>query len=262
MNDFDGTPRRMPLVIGTLAVVILAIAVALITVNRANNASQLAVVVTPTPSPTVPPTPPPSPPAVDPVPPADAGDATPCATATFAQHLQPLNPPSDIHTYPAEPAMTIDTTKLYRVIMLTPRGTIFLCLQPSLAPHTVNNFVTLTRNHFYDGLVFHRVGPSSSAPPVAQGGDPQGTGNGGPGYKFNDEPVTGPSYANGTYATGAVAMANSGPNSNGSQFFIDTAPVTLPASYNLFADVEGSISVAKAIQQGDPMTLVLVEQQQ
>ncbi|TME46710.1 MAG: peptidylprolyl isomerase, partial [Chloroflexi bacterium] len=89
--------------------------------------------------------------------------------------------------------------------MKTNKGTITLCLDPKLAPNTVNNFVFLTRNQYYDGLKFHRV----VADFVIQGGDPEGTGSGGPGYKFNDEPVQG------EYTAGAVAMANSGANTNG-----------------------------------------------
>ena len=104
-----------------------------------------------------------------------------------------------------------------------------LCLQPDLAPVTVNNFVVLARNHFYDGLTFHRV----VAGFVIQGGDPKGDGSGGPGYKFNDEPV------HQAYVQGALAMANSGANSNGSQFFICTADDTtkLQPLYNLFGQV-------------------------
>jgi cyclophilin family peptidyl-prolyl cis-trans isomerase len=150
--------------------------------------------------------------------------------------------------------MTINTAHLYLVTIATARGNIVLCLQPQLAPTTVNNFVTLVRNKFYNGLIFHRV----VAGFVIQGGDPLGTGAGGPGYKFNDEPVRA------QYVLGAVAMANSGPNTNGSQFFIDIADDTaqLQPLYNLFGNVQSGQAVANSIQQGDVMTSVTVQEQQ
>jgi cyclophilin family peptidyl-prolyl cis-trans isomerase len=225
-----------------------ALAVAAVAViNRDNSNEPLAVVVTPTPLPTATtgPTPDPTPLASD--------DKTSCATRTFGQHLSPLNPPADVHAYKAEPSMTIDTKKLYRAIITTSKGQIFICLDPALAPHSVNNFVTLARNNYYDGLKFHRVVKDF----VIQGGDPDGTGNGGPGYKFNDEPVKG------QYTLGAVAMANSGENSNGSQFFIATADDTqsLQPKYNLFGNVESGMSVAETIAQNDLMTSILVEEE-
>ena len=102
-------------------------------------------------------------------------------------------------------------------------------LDPQLAPNTVNNFVGLARQGFYDGLTFHRVVPEF----VIQGGDPEGSGRGGPGYKFADEPVQG------EYTLGAVAMANAGPDTNGSQFFIciDDCTRKLTKNYNLFGYV-------------------------
>jgi cyclophilin family peptidyl-prolyl cis-trans isomerase len=117
----------------------------------------------------------------------------------------------------------------------------------------VNNFVFLARNKFYDGLKFHRV----VADFVIQGGDPKGDGSGGPGYKFNDEPVKG------EYTAGAVAMANSGPNTNGSQFFICTVDDSkkLTKSYNLFGHVASGMDVVLKITQGDTMTSVTVQEQ-
>src|SRR6202043_1913838 len=137
-----------------------------------------------------------------------------CTTATFGAPLVPLNEPANPHVYSAAPAQTIDTTKLYEATITTARGKIVLCLQPNLAPVTVNNFVTLARNHFYDGIPFHRI----VAGFVDQGGDPNcigmvppppaspsgSCGQGGPGYQFNDEPVKG------AYTVGCLAMANSG----------------------------------------------------
>jgi cyclophilin family peptidyl-prolyl cis-trans isomerase len=154
--------------------------------------------------------------------------ATPCSGASFGSPLQPKDAPSDVHVYSAAPAMQIDTGKLYRATITTPRGDIVLCLQPKIAPKTVNNFVVLARNHFFDGLTFHRV----VAGFVIQGGDPKGDGSGGPGYQFGDEPVQG------NYTAGCVAMANAGPGTNGSQFFICIADDSqLPKQYNLFGQV-------------------------
>lgn len=148
------------------------------------------------------------------------------------------------------PEMQIDTNIVYQVTIETDRGTIVMDLDPQLAPTTVNHFVNQARAGFYDGLTFHRVVPGF----VAQGGDPDGTGRGGPGYKFADEPVKG------EYTVGAVAMANAGPNSNGSQFFIciDDCRTKLQPLYNLFGYVTSGIEVAQAIEVGDKMTSVTV----
>jgi peptidylprolyl isomerase len=144
------------------------------------------------------------------------------------------------HTYSQAPAMSIDTKKVYCAGINTNRGLIVLELDPLLAPNTVNNFVYLAEHHFYDGMKFHRVVPGF----IIQSGDPQGTGAGGPGYKFKDEPV----LAN--YTAGCLAMANSGANTNGSQFFICTADDTkaLQKSYNLFGHVVKGLDVALKIQ--------------
>jgi peptidylprolyl isomerase len=146
------------------------------------------------------------------------------------------------HTYAQPPAMSISTSKTYCAGINTNRGLIVLELDPKMAPNTVNNFVFLAQHYFYDGLTFHRVVPGF----VIQSGDPQGNGKGGPGYKFADEPV--PAGAN--YTAGCLAMANSGPNTNGSQFFICTADDTkaLQKSYNLFGHVVQGLDVAKKIQ--------------
>jgi len=111
---------------------------------------------------------------------------------------------------PEAPEYQIDGSKIYRTTITTNRGTIVMDLDPQLAANTVNNFVGLARKGYYDGLTFHRVVPEF----VIQGGCPEGSGRGGPGYQFRDEPVLG------EYTLGAVAMANAGPNTNGSQFFI------------------------------------------
>ena len=148
------------------------------------------------------------------------------------------------------PDMQIDESTVYRVTISLDRGDIVMDLDPRLAPRSVNNFVANVRNGFYTGLTFHRVVPDF----VIQGGDPLGTGTGGPGYKFADEPVQG------EYTVGAVAMANAGPDTNGSQFFIciDDCQDKLQPLYNLFGNVTSGIEVAQAIQVGDKMQTVTV----
>jgi cyclophilin family peptidyl-prolyl cis-trans isomerase len=139
--------------------------------------------------------------------------------------------------------MQIDESTVYQVTLETDRGPILLELDPQLAPVSVNHFVANARNGFYDGLTFHRVEPGF----VIQGGDPDGTGMGGPGYKFDDEPVKG------EYTEGAVAMANAGPNTNGSQFFICLGDLrqNLPKQYNLFGYVADGMDAVKAVKKGD-----------
>jgi peptidyl-prolyl cis-trans isomerase B (cyclophilin B) len=148
------------------------------------------------------------------------------------------------------PAFEIDENATYEVTLATDRGDIVMELDPKLAPVTVNNFVVQARNGFYDGLTFHRVVPEF----VIQGGDPEGSGRGGPGYRFADEPVRG------EYTLGAVAMANAGPDTNGSQFFIciDDCTRKLDKLYNLFGYVTSGVEVAQAVQVGDVMRSVTV----
>jgi cyclophilin family peptidyl-prolyl cis-trans isomerase len=150
------------------------------------------------------------------------------------------------------PEYQIDGSKIYRTTIETDKGTIVADLDPQLAANTVNNFVGLARKGFYDGLTFHRVVPDF----VIQGGCPEGTGTGGPGYKFRDEEVTG------EYTLGAFAMANSGPNTNGSQFFItiDDCTRKLTKDYSLFGYVTSGVDVAQKIAVGDVMKSVTVEE--
>ena len=150
------------------------------------------------------------------------------------------------------PDMQVDLDTIYQVTIETDRGPIVMELDPKLAPKSVNHFVALARNGFYDGLTFHRVVPDF----VIQGGDPEGTGRGGPGYKWDDEPVKG------EYTLGAVAMANAGPNTNGSQFFIciDDCTSKLTKNYNLFGYVIDGMDVATSIKQGDKMKSVSVSE--
>jgi cyclophilin family peptidyl-prolyl cis-trans isomerase len=151
---------------------------------------------------------------------------------------------------PSAPAIEIAPDAKFDVTISTDRGDIVMRLDAELAPTTVNHFVVNARNGFYDGLTFHRVVPEF----VIQGGDPEGTGRGGPGYKFADEPVRS------EYTLGAVAMANAGPDTNGSQFFIciDDCRRKLQPLYNLFGHVTSGIDVAQAIQVGDVMRAVTV----
>ena len=153
---------------------------------------------------------------------------------------------------PAQPDPQTDESKIYRTTITTDRGTIVMDLDPQLAPKSVNNFVGLARTGYYDGLTFHRVVPDF----VIQGGCPEGTGRGGPGYQWADEPVKG------EYTVGAVAMANAGPNTNGSQFFIciDDCTRKLSKDYNLFGHVVEGVDVAQATQVGDVMRSVVVEE--
>ena len=149
-----------------------------------------------------------------------------------------------------KPEMTIDESKIYEVEITTNRGTIKMDLDPQLAPKSVNNFVNLAQDGFYDSLTFHRVVPGF----VIQGGCPIGNGTGGPGYRFEDEPVKG------AYTLGAVACANAGPDTNGSQFFIciDDCTNKLTPDYNLFGYVTNGIEVALETQVGDVMQSVKV----
>ena len=148
------------------------------------------------------------------------------------------------------PPMTINTDALYKVTIGTDKGDIVMELDPALAPQTVNNFVHLARDGYYDNLTFHRVVPEF----VIQGGCPEGSGRGNPGYRFDDEPVVG------EYVAGAVAMANSGPNTNGSQFFICTVDDRrkLAKSYNLFGQVVSGMDVVSGVRQGDVMRTVAI----
>jgi cyclophilin family peptidyl-prolyl cis-trans isomerase len=140
--------------------------------------------------------------------------------------------------YPAQPDLTIDLDKTYTATLATNQGEIVIDLDASSSPLAVNNFVFLARDGFYDGVIFHRVIPGF----MIQGGDPTGTGRGGPGYKFRDE-VDGP----GTYSRGTVAMANAGPNTNGSQFFIMHADYGLPHQYTIFGQVTSGLDAVDAI---------------
>jgi cyclophilin family peptidyl-prolyl cis-trans isomerase len=153
--------------------------------------------------------------------------------------------------------MCIDPAKRYTAEMVTNKGSMTIALDAASAPATVNNFVVLSRYHYYEGVGFHRIIPGF----MCQGGDPEGTGRGGPGYRFEDELP-----APGRYEIGSIAMANAGPNTNGSQFFIVSGPdgVRLPPQYSLFGKVVHGIDTLNAIEatgsrSGAPSEKVTIE---
>ncbi len=153
----------------------------------------------------------------------------------------------------APPAMAIDVSKTYLLTVETNRGAFEVELYPEHAPVTVNNFVFLTREGFYDGVSFHRVIDNF----VIQGGDPSGTGRGGPGYHFADETLGNPLK----HETGVLSMANAGPNTNGSQFFITHSPQPhLDGRHTVFGKVVSGMDVVNAIRQGDVMVKVTVQE--
>ena len=175
----------------------------------------------------------------------------------------PVEPPATDGSSPqrrsfdAEPPMVIDADKRYTATMVTSKGSMTIALDPQAAPRTVNNFVFLARYHYFDGVVFHRVIPGF----VLQGGDPTATGTGGPGYKFADERPP-----PGRYELGSLAMANAGPDTNGSQFFVISGPdgMRLPPSYSLFGKVVAGLDTVAAIdalgsRSGKPTETVTIE---
>jgi cyclophilin family peptidyl-prolyl cis-trans isomerase len=139
--------------------------------------------------------------------------------------------------YSAAPAFTIDLSKRYTASIVTSKGTLVAELFAADAPQTVNNFVFLAREGFYDNVIFHRVIQGF----MIQGGDPTGTGRGGPGYRFSDEAVKRP------YSRGTLAMANAGPNTNGSQFFVMHSDYPLPPAYTIFGKLVSGEDVLDTI---------------
>jgi peptidyl-prolyl cis-trans isomerase B (cyclophilin B) len=148
--------------------------------------------------------------------------------------------------------MQIDPKKNYKVTMETTKGNIVLELYPQHAPKTVNNFVFLAKEGFYDGVSFHRVINNF----MIQGGDPTGSGSGGPGYKFEDETRGNPLR----HETGSLSMANAGPNTNGSQFFITHSPQPhLDGKHTVFGKVVEGQDIVNKIRQGDKMVKVTAD---
>ncbi len=162
---------------------------------------------------------------------------TPPAEKPAVAPKQDPPPQSSKTMYQNPPALTIDISKKYTATLTTDKGEIQIELFANATPITVNNFVFLANEKFYDGVIFHRTIPGF----MIQGGDPTGTGMGGPGYKFADEAFAG------EYKRGSVAMANAGPNTNGSQFFIMHKDTPLPKSYVIFGQVVNGLEVVDAI---------------
>jgi peptidyl-prolyl cis-trans isomerase B (cyclophilin B) len=153
--------------------------------------------------------------------------------------------------YSSQPPMAIDAKKKYTATLTTSRGEIVCELFVKDAPKTVNNFVFLARENFYDGTVFHRAIPDF----MIQGGDPTGTGRGGPGYRFEDECKGNPNK----HQVGTLSMANAGPGTNGSQFFIThVATNWLDGKHTVFGKVLKGQDVVNAVQQGDQLLSVAI----
>jgi peptidylprolyl isomerase len=163
-----------------------------------------------------------------------------------------------LQSFDGAPPMCIDPAKRYTAELVTSLGTMTVALDAAGAPQTVNNFVFLARYHYYEGVIFHRIIRGF----MCQGGDPTGTGRGGPGYKFGDE-LPKP----GRYEIGSLAMANAGPNTNGSQFFIVSgrSGVGLPPQYSLFGKVVNGLDIVATMEAVDtdrndrPKTDVVIE---
>ncbi len=186
------------------------------------------------------------------------------AVAVHAATTKPATQPADDKTaernkdmpksYSKAPEMTIDVNKKYTATFDTSRGKIIVELFPKDAPKTVNNFVFLARDKFYDGTTFHRVINDF----MIQGGDPEGTGRGGPGYRFEDE--VGPDKPK--HKVGSLSMANAGPNTNGSQFFIThIATDWLDGKHTVFGQVLEGQDVVNAVKQGDTLNSVTITEE-
>lgn len=196
---------------------------------------------------------------------ATEGSPTQNADATDGTESGTIDEPQTLgkKTMKTPPAMQIDQSKSYSAILKTSEGDITISFNAVQTPITVNNFVSLARDGFYDGTIFHRVIDGF----MVQGGDPEGTGAGGPGYQFDDEPFQG------EYTRGTVAMANAGPDTNGSQFFIMHQDYPLPKNYVIFGQVTDGLDVVDIIataettsgmsgENSTPVDPVMVEQVQ
>jgi peptidylprolyl isomerase len=220
-------PRQSPVpaIISALIVVLVFVALGFVLANNRPGGEQTAA------APTEP----------------SFADQIPTAPTEPGAEGAPTTAPVTAKTYDAPPPMTIDASKNYTATITTPRGNIVIKLRPDLAPETVNSFVFLAREGFYDGLTWHRVLPGF----VAQGGDPFGTGTGDPGYSIPDEYTSEVLFDK----PGIVAMASSGPgtNSGGSQFFITLAPTeSLNEQYTIFGEVVEGLDIVQGIPPRDP----------
>lgn len=193
---------------------------------------------------------------------SDSGSRADSGADERSEAAEPECPPAEgadeaTQQFTSAPPMCLTPGADYSAIITTDAGEVHVDLLEEKAPETVNNFVFLARHKYYDGVSFHRVIPTF----MIQGGDPQGTGAGGPGYQFDDElPEAG------EYEVGSMAMANAGPNTNGSQFFIVTgdAGVSLPPQYSLFGTVTEGMESVTAIEDdgsnsGTPSTEHVIE---
>jgi len=206
-----------------------------------------------------------------------AGCSSPFVPPSQPSQSSPITPPAASEPAASEPTMNRPTNLAFpgvlptsetdvKVRMKTSKGDIVLQLLPSEGPNAASNFVYLVNQKFYDGLTFHRVIPGF----MAQGGDPQGRGTGGPGYQFPDDPVspTSSHISQGDmggqqmifYKKGTLAMANAGPNTNGSQFFIMNADAPMDGpKYSIFGEVIEGIGIVEKLQIGDVMQSVTIE---
>ena len=179
---------------------------------------------------------------------ASCGGSAPAPAPTPTPTPAPAPKPK---SYSSPPAMMIDTSKQYTATIKTEKGNMVLELFAKDVPMTVNNFVFLAREGFYDGSTFHRVIPGF----MVQGGDPTGTGTGGPGYSFKDE------FTEHTHVTGALSMANSGPNTNGSQFFITYAPQHgLDGKHSVFGQLVEGMDVLESLINGDKIIRITIKE--
>ncbi|MBG7617028.1 MAG: peptidylprolyl isomerase [Chloroflexi bacterium] len=154
--------------------------------------------------------------------------------------------------YSSPPELSIDTSKNYTATIETAKGSLVLDLFTKDVPITVNNFVFLAREGFYDGTTFHRVISGF----MAQGGDPTGTGAGGPGYRFADE------FTVNKHDSGTLSMANSGPNTNGSQFFITYAPQPhLDGRHSVFGKLVKGMDILESIKQCDAIVKIIITEE-
>jgi peptidyl-prolyl cis-trans isomerase B (cyclophilin B) len=173
-----------------------------------------------------------------------------CSPATGPTPEPKPQPKPQPETYSSPPVPIIDSGKPYTAIIETEKGNLVLELFARDVSVTVNNFVFLALDGFYDGTTFHRVIPGF----MAQGGDPTGTGAGGPGYKFADE------FTDRTHVAGALSMANSGPNTNGSQFFITYTPQhRLDGKHTVFGQLIEGMDVLERIEEGDTIVRITIK---
>ena len=172
-----------------------------------------------------------------------SGSTTAAASKGFCGNVTPGSPNGK--QWSSAPAMTIDTAAAYTATLQTSCGDVTIALDAKDAPKTVNSFVFLAGQHYFDHTHCHRL--TTAGLYVLQCGDPTGSGSGGPGYQFPDEYLNDPVIKGGTYPAGTVAMANSGPNTNGSQFFLVYQDSPLPASYTPFGKITGGLDVVQHV---------------